>query len=310
MEKNVHPLQDARDGYFWTKQNCPLCGNPPTQFVGKRGGAAHRENLGVQTDIWRCVSCKFVFPNPMPYPAGGLGQHYEMDADEYFKVYEKTEKSLVGVALVTKAGELLGRKGKLLEIGVGRGEVLEAASNRGWEVYGIEPSNSFADYAEQKTNATIWRTPIEEVDLPENEFDAIIFSAVLEHVYDPASVMAQVSMALKQGGILYCDVPNEAGLYFKLGNLYQRLRGRDWCVNLAPTFSPFHVMGFSPTSFKALLKRNSLEPVHWKVYGGAGLVPAHGGVVAKVEAIAAKIISAISNIGEMGTYMQTWAVKK
>lgn len=301
---------EARDGYFWTRQNCPLCGNPPTKFVGKRGGAAHREKLGIQAEIWRCVSCNFVFPNPMPYPAGGLGQHYEMDADEYFKIYEKTEKSLVGAALVDQAEKLLGRKGKLLEIGVGRGEVLEAASNKGWDVFGIEPSNSFADYAEERTSATIWRTPIEEVKLPAGEFDAIIFSAVLEHVYDPAAVMAQVSQALKQGGVLYCDVPNEAGLYFKLGNLYQKLRGRDWCVNLAPTFSPFHVVGFSPKSFRSLLKRNSLEPVHWKVYGGRGLVPANGSVVARFEAVAAKIITFVSNIGEMGTYMQTWAVKK
>jgi hypothetical protein len=29
-----------------------------------------------------------------------------------------------------------------------------------------------------------------------------------------------------------------------LGNLYTRIRGRDWRVNLSWTFSPFHVVGF------------------------------------------------------------------
>ena len=310
MEQDSQVTHETHDGYHWTKQDCPLCNKPPTRFVGKRGGASHRENLGVETDIWACAECNIVFPNPMPFPVRGLGQHYEVDADEYFQVYDKEDKLRSGVDLVMQAEKLLGRTGKLLEIGVGRGEVLIAAKDRGWKVFGIEPSNSFADYAESRTNAKIWRQTIEEADVPQHEFDAVIFSAVLEHVYNPDQVMAKVSGVLKSGGVLYVDVPNENGLYFRVGNIYQKLRGRDWCVNLAPTFSPFHVMGFSPKSFRAILNKHGLEPKLWKVYGGTGLVPSRGGIIGKFEAIAAKVVTAISDIGEMGTYMQTWAVKK
>src|SRR5688572_4576909 len=202
----------ARDAYYWNKQDCPLCGKPPTTFVGKRGGRAHRDGLGVETEIWKCKTCDLVFPNPMPYPVGGLGQHYEMDADEYFQIYDKGDKLAVGESLIEAAETWLGGMGRLLEIGVGRGEVLIAARERGWEVFGIEPSNSFADYAEEQSNARIWRQPIEDVEIPVGEFDAIIFSAVLEHVYDPDAVMAKVASGLRRGGVLYCDVPNEAGL--------------------------------------------------------------------------------------------------
>src|SRR5215208_4427737 len=39
---------------------------------------------------------------------------------------------------------------------------------------------------------------------------------------------------------------------------------RDWCVNLAPTFEPFHVFGFRPKSLKKLLVKHGLVPKFWK----------------------------------------------
>ena len=65
---------------------------------------------------------------------------------------------------------------------------------------------------------------------------------------------------MRPGGFVMLDVPNEKGLFFKAGNLYQKARGRRWCVNLAPTFSPFHVFGFSPRSLRKLLAKHGLEP--------------------------------------------------
>jgi SAM-dependent methyltransferase len=294
--------------YDWYDQPCPLCGDKPDRFVGTRGGASHRENLGVETEIWECSDCRIRFPNPMPYPKGGLGQHYDVGADEYFEVYDKDLKLRVADDLVARA-ELFAQKGRMLEIGVGRGEVLLAAKNRGWDVFGVEPSQTFADYAAERIDATIWREGLEEVDLPESHFDAVIFSAVLEHLYEPDRMMAKVVGSMRPGAAMYCDVPNEYGLYSRVGNLYQRIRGRKWCVNLAPTFSPFHVMGFSPRSFRAILKKHGLEVKVLTFWSDRGLVPSRAGIVGRAEALGAKIVNKISSTGERGTYMGAWAVK-
>ncbi len=310
MQEKDAAAKVTRDGYFWTLQKCPICEVAPTKYVGKRGGASHRENLGVETEIWECEKCQFLFPNPMPFPCGGLAQHYEVDADEYFQSHEKDEKLESAERLIKQAEVLLGRKGRLLDVGVGRGEILIAAKRNGWQVEGVEPSESFADYAEKRVGAKIWRQPVEDVDIPENEFDVVILAAVLEHLYNPNEVIKNISRILKSGGLLYLDVPNEKGLFFKVGNLYNRVRGRDWCVNLAPTFSPFHVSGFGPRSLKALLKKHGLEPKAWTVYGGTSMVSSHGGLVGMAEKLASKIITRASDIGEMGTYIETWAVKK
>ena len=47
-----------------------------------------------------------------------------------------------------------------------------------------------------------------------------------------------------------------------------RMRRRDWAVNLSPTFSPFHVVGFSPKTLTYLLRQtgyrvHSLEMTRW-----------------------------------------------
>ncbi len=215
------------DGYFWYEQSCPICRSLPTRRVGKRGGASHRSGLGVETIIWQCKKCSLIFPNPMPVPIEGLGQHYDVDPDEYFSHHEKDSKNTNAADLVTQAEELVGRKGKMLDIGIGRGEIITAALDAGWTADGVEPSETFADYVENLTSTKIWRQPFEESEIPDCEYDAVILSAVLEHLYDPNAAIAKISRILKPGGILFVDVPNELGLYFRIGNLYQKLRRRD-----------------------------------------------------------------------------------
>lgn len=300
----------SQDNYLWTDQKCPICDTVSARRIGKRGGRAHREGLGVETDIWSCDSCGLIFPNPMPFPKAGLSQHYEVDADDYFSNHDKGVRLEGAMRLIAEAEKMLGRTGRLLDVGVGRGEILVAANDRGWNVSGIEPSDRFADYAERLTGARIWRKPVEECDLPNEEFDVVILAAVLEHLYQPDAIMKKLSASMVKGGLLFVDVPNEKGLFFRVGNAYQKIRGRDWCVNLAPTFSPFHVFGFGPRSLKKLLKKYGLEPRRWTVYGGTSLVPARGGIAGAIERAGAKVVTAISNVGEMGTYIETWAVKK
>ncbi|HCA59075.1 MAG TPA: hypothetical protein DEP46_13965 [Blastocatellia bacterium] len=306
---NPMEVKNRSDEYAWAAQDCPICGATPDTFVGKRGGKSHREGLGVECEVWRCSACSLVFPNPMPFPKGGLGQHYDVDADDYFKEHDVDGRLGGARSLLEAAERILGHKGKLLDVGVGRGETLLAAKELGWDAEGVEPSKTFADYAEERTGLKIWREPIEDSSVPDDTYDVVVLAAVLEHLYNPDEIVRRISKALKPGGILYLDVPNEAGLYFRVGNAYQRLRGRDWCVNLAPTFSPFHVFGFSPKALRKLLSKYGLSPVYWNVYPGTSLVPSRGGIVGLVESAASKVVTGISSYGELGTYIETWARK-
>ncbi|HEX8189723.1 MAG TPA: class I SAM-dependent methyltransferase [Pyrinomonadaceae bacterium] len=300
---------EVRDGYRWVAQACPVCEAPPGKYVGRRGGAAHREGTGVECRIWRCRRCDLVFPNPMPLPAGGVGELYALDPDQYFRNHDLGDKLAGARHMVAGASRLTGGPGRLLDVGSGRGDVLVAAREAGWEATGIDLSPSFADYAERRSGAKVFREPIERCGFADGSFDAVILAAVLEHLYDPDATVREIARVLRPGGAFFVDVPNEAGLYFRLGNLYQRLRGRDWVVNVAPTFEPFHVFGFSPRALRALLAKHGLAVRDWRVYGGRSMVPRRGGVLGAAEHLAARAVTAASNLGELGTYIETWAVK-
>ena len=305
-ETEVHR---SENGYYWQPQNCPICGVAPTRRLGRRGGAAHRANLGVECDIWRCARCGLIFPNPMPIPVAGLHQHYEVDPNDYFKEHKTSDKQSSALTLLAQAEELTGGKGNLLDIGCGRGELLEAARTLGWRATGIEPSTSFAEFAAKRSGAEIRCEPVEKCGFQDAAFDCVVLGAVLEHLYNPDETISEISRILRPGGALFVDVPNEQGLYFRAGNFYQRLRGRDWVVNTAPTFAPFHLFGFSPKSLRALLKKFNLEPRYWRIYPGRAMVPSRSGVFGEFEKIAAHAVTALSRIGSLGTYIETWAIK-
>ena len=309
QEKEFPIVAKTENGYEWIVQDCPVCKAPPTKFLGRRGGSAHRAGLGIECDVWRCGRCGLVFPNPMPVPASGIEQHYALDADSYFQHHDIDTKCFNMYALLQRAAELTGGKGKLLDVGAGRGELLKKAREDGWISVGIEPSSSFASYAASFSGAEIRRESLEQCAFPSSSFDVVILSAVLEHLYNPDETIKEIARILRPSGALFVDVPNEQGLYFQVGNLYQKLCGRDWVVNLAPTFSPFHVFGFGTRSLRALLAKHGLEPRDWRVYGGTSVLPSRGNARDTLEVLASRAVTMLSNIGSLGTYIETWAIK-
>jgi len=246
----------------------------------------------------------------MPLPIEGLGHHYETDPDAYFAQHELAQKVGIAECLLREAQRLLGTKGRLLDIGSGRGELLRVAREQGWDVVGIEPSQRFAEYASRYAGVEVHCAYLEECGLAESSFDAVILSGVLEHMYTPELVISEIARVLRTGGVLFIDVPNEHSLYARAGNLYQRLRGRDWVVNLSPTFSPYHVFGFGPQPLRRLLANHGLEVVKWRVFSGKSNLPARGGVMDKLERFAADVVSIVGRFGELGVNIQTWARKR
>jgi SAM-dependent methyltransferase len=242
-------------------------------------------------------------------PVDGLEQHYGISHGKYFEHHDINNKERAALGFLRVAEQLAGGKGRLLDIGAGRGELLRTALQAGWSAIGIEPSANFREYAGKYSGAELREEPVERCGFAPNSFDVVVLLAVLEHLYNPDETIAEIARILRPGGALLLDVPNERGLYFLIGNLYQKLRGRDWVVNIAPTFSPFHVFGFGPRSLRALLAKHDLRPVHWHVYPGRAMVPTRAGLVGALEQLSAHAVTALSSIGSLGTYIESWAVK-
>jgi 2-polyprenyl-3-methyl-5-hydroxy-6-metoxy-1,4-benzoquinol methylase len=102
--------------------------------------------------------------------------------------------------------------GRALDVGCGRAQLGEAVKNLGWEVWGVEQSGEACDTARTRINHLI-ETDLQRSEqirsqLGDNRFDALIFSDVLEHLYDPLGVLERYLLYVKPGGKVFISVPN------------------------------------------------------------------------------------------------------
>src|SRR5687768_17499930 len=117
--------------YDWP---CPLCDSSDRRLIGRRGGAAHRAGHGVEATVVRCGNCGCYYTSPTLVPESN--PYADETPAEYFRIHEPEKKRQAGRRLASHAESLLGRKGTILEVGCGRGELLEGAKDVGWVTFG------------------------------------------------------------------------------------------------------------------------------------------------------------------------------
>jgi len=97
----------------------------------------------------------------------------------------------------------------VLDVGCARGATAAALRKAGVaRVVGIEPNPSEAEEARLHCDLVIER-PLEQVgqEFPE-EFDAVLFGDVLEHLTDPSDALARVRPWLSERGVVAATVPH------------------------------------------------------------------------------------------------------
>lgn len=301
---------NSQDNTAWRAEDrpCPGCGRRDAKSIGARGGRAHREGKGVETQVVRCRVCRLFYTRPTLVPEGNP---YDVEsADEYFHLHDPRQKMSQGEALAAYAENILGGAGRMLEIGCGRGELLAGAAGRGWEVYGVEMTEDFAEVA-RSHNVSVELSSVEECEsLGARTYDVILLAAVLEHLYDPVGTLRRVRDALRPGGLVFIDVPNEASLAMRVGNLYMRARGRDWSVNLSPTFPPFHVVGFDPASLRRALASAGFRIHAMSVVKWSNDLPPARSLGQRVERAAMSLVQKVGRRIGMGDGIVCWAVRE
>jgi SAM-dependent methyltransferase len=281
---------------------CPLCGNDAFKTLGRRGGPSHRAGLGVETTIVRCRNCHAVYPRPFLIPDRNPYDAYV--ADDYFHGKDQAGKVEGGRLLAERAKELLGRTGRMLELGCGRGEQLLGARDAGWEVAGVDMT---AGFVPADLGLSIEIAPLETAKFLDRTYDVILLAAILEHVYDPIACLRRVHDALAPGGVVFIDVPNECSLWTRVGNAYMHARRREWAINLSPTFPPFHVVGFCPASLGTALAKTGFSVVSLETPRWNNDLPSPSGVVQRLESWGVDVVLVAGQILGQGAGITCWA---
>jgi 2-polyprenyl-3-methyl-5-hydroxy-6-metoxy-1,4-benzoquinol methylase len=133
--------------------------------------------------------------------------------------------------------------GRLLEVGCGSGAMLKGMARLGWRVEGIDFDPEAVENCRRK-GLEVHRGTLEDLRYPENHFDAITMSHLIEHVHDPVALLQECGRILKAGGRLSLVTPN-------LKSMGHRVYRSSW-FHLDP---PRHLHLFTADSLRALLQK-------------------------------------------------------
>jgi len=158
--------------------------------------------------FYRCKNCRLIQMSPLPQILswGDDYSGYDLEKQQRFARVFSVPQFRRAIILIQKYK----KKGKLLDVGCGTGEFLEAAREAGFLATGIEPAETACRIAAEKNE--VIRGELRDVGLKEKSFDVVTLWSVLEHVPDPVSLLRKIHDSLKADGILALRIPSSSGL--------------------------------------------------------------------------------------------------
>ncbi len=156
------------------------------------------------------------------------------------------------------------REGRLLDIGCGRGLVLEYFAYRGYDAVGADISPEAVESLDSR--GFDCRLYDIESDYISEKFEIILCLEVLQQLYDPKAALETMRAALAEGGELVVSVPNEFHLVSRLRILFG--------ITHLGHFEHSHIRLFTPrrareifdkAGLKVMRKADiSIAPPRWK----------------------------------------------
>jgi SAM-dependent methyltransferase len=215
---------------------------------------------GDRFKIVLCRDCGIAFTRPAPAP-GAWSRYYPpayygMAGGNRFPAPVEWLQNQFYAARVRWIQKLNGgRLGRVLDVGCGRGFLLQEFRRRGWEVFGIEADDKAAAYAQHRLQLPVKVGAFETLELPAAGFDVIVLWHVLEHLTDPTATLVQVHRLLRPGGILLVGVPN-------FGSAEARLCRDKWFHLDVPR----HLAHFTPGSLGNALTKAGFRVCAWSFF--------------------------------------------
>ena len=216
-----------------------------------------------QKDRWqylRCICCGLVSLYPRPTIQELINSY-----DTYLPVqpvniaeWKKMMQPVVDASADLIESRNRTGRGSLLDIGCGYGFFLGEMKSRGWEVKGIEISETGRQYARHTWDIKVYSEPLENLSLPENSFDVVTLFYVIEHVLEPLELLTAVKRILKPQGLVLLRWPHTTPIVRILGPFSGKL-------DLYHT--PFHIHDFSPKTIKKLLSLSDFEEIETIITG-------------------------------------------
>lgn len=254
----------------WESPVCLFCGKSVTNIFPE---GDYRLNLVPPAHVVRCPDCGLTFLCPRP---GGLSRRallkgdvpqqlsaYDNRSANYAKVNENRSSLFTGridriknIAGIKSVGQ---KPITILDVGASGGTFLKVSGEKGFNSFGIEPSNA-AFY--NKDNNKLVQSMSENIPFPNGTFDVVHAHHVIEHLHNPLKACLEIYRTLKPGGLFFLEVPNQFdNIMFIRDSLLHRLKQRKRNIR-----SIHHLYFFSRNTIEQLLAFSGFEQIKIKDY--------------------------------------------
>lgn len=217
--------------------DCDLCGEKNRQVLFIKEGFPH----------CRCTNCGLVYVSPR------LKRHLELQKNYGTGTMGEEQLTAAQKKRLAQAVDKIGpwrQLNRFMDIGPGRGWYLNAAAEAGWETWAVEVNSKALSCLEKMASGHIIATPAEEFESPDNYFDVVRLSDVIEHLTSPRLVVERIFRCLRPGGLLELSTTNFASLSMMInGPQWMYLNGTD------------HIILFDPHTMSRLLTQTGFQQV-------------------------------------------------
>lgn len=213
-------------------QCCQICNSNNLS-----GFAIDTIRVGPHISRVKCENCGVVFANPM-----ANSEELELYYQSYYQKDNYTAISFKETILgeISRIGELhsseikikvrylkeLETGVKFLDVGCGLGMGLAYAHQFGCELYATEFDKASLEFVKNNFPVQTHQGDLSSAKFPDNFFDFIHISHVIEHVLDPRSYIKEMRRILKPGGIVAIGTPDISSRLYTLHRWFNFLRFR------------------------------------------------------------------------------------
>ncbi len=236
-----------------TWRACNVCGTPSPRERFERDGF----------HIVECTKCGLVYVGEDP---GAIDFAALYDESYYTGGREGVFADYVGQAPARRASarrrlwglRRLKPRGRLLDVGCAAGFFLVEARAH-YDVRGVELSEFSSRFAREQFGLDVVTGTLDRAAFEDRAFDVVTLWDVIEHVPDPAAVLAEVARVLAPDGRVVLTTGD-------IESTYARAQGAQWHL-MTP---PWHLYFFSRATMAALAARCGLRVLHVAARGVAG----------------------------------------
>lgn len=146
---------------------------------------------------------------------------FDGESARYDRAYGDESGRVLRARLRTVIGLLGDGPGALLDAGMGPGRLCAEMHARGFDVSGVDVSVRMVELARARlpeASERLVEGTLTALPFPQQSFDAVVATGVLEYVDRPGEAIAELSRVLRDGGRLVVSIPNRAAAY----NVWQR----------------------------------------------------------------------------------------